>query len=169
MRNILVFVLACAVSSPVLSASGAAGQGPATASLSGIASASGGKAVANAAVRLRNLGTGQLAGTATSGAGGQFSFAGLSAGNYAVEVVNAAGQIIGTSAPVSVAAGATVTGVLANASAATTAATTGAAAGTAAATGGSAGLTTAIVITTVAGVAGVAGIVVATRPASPSR
>ena len=45
-----------------------------------------------------NLATGQLARHDHELRTGTFSFAGLQAGNYAVEVVNAAGQIIGTSA-----------------------------------------------------------------------
>jgi hypothetical protein len=102
----------------------AAGQGPSTASLSGSASNSAGRTIANVTVRLRDVTTGQLAATTTSNAAGQFSFTGLTAGSYTVEVVNAAGQIIGTSSAITVGAGAAVTGVTV-ASAMMTAATTG--------------------------------------------
>ena len=140
------------------------------ASLSGTASSNAGQTLANYTVQLRNLATGQLAGTTTSSSVGSFSFAGLEAGNYAVEVVNAAGQIIGTSASVAVTAGATITGVTVSA----TAAIAGAAAGGAAAAGaaGAAGMSTAaiVTITSVAAAAGVAGAVaVANSNASPSR
>src|SRR5262245_53247539 len=86
----------------------AAGQAAATGSLTGTASSSSGQAMANTVVQLRNLATGQLAGSTTSNAVGQFSFIGLNPGNYAVEVMNAAGQIVGTSASVAVSAGAAV-------------------------------------------------------------
>lgn len=139
------------------------------ASLAGTATSSTGQTVANATVQLRNLATGQLAGTTTSSATGTFSFAGLQAGNYAVEVVNAAGQIIGTSASVAVAAGATITGVTVTASAAALggAAAAGAAGGGAAATG----ISTAVIITTIAAAGGVVGVVAAVNnnDASPSR
>jgi hypothetical protein len=84
--------------------------------------------VTNTVVQLRNLATGQLAGSTTSNVAGQFSFIGLNPGNYAVEVVNAAGQIVGTSASVAVSSGAAVTGVSVTASAAV-AATAGVGAG----------------------------------------
>jgi hypothetical protein len=124
-------------------------------------------------VQLRNLATGQLAGTTTSSATGAFSFAGLPAGNFAVEVVNVAGQIIGTSASISVVAGATVTGITVSATAAVVGAAAGAAAAGAAAAGvgAAAGVSTAVVVTTVAAAAGVAGAVAvaASGNASPSR
>jgi hypothetical protein len=164
-------VLAMTCSAAPLFAAGApraprAGQAQGTASLSGTATSSAGQTLANYTVQLRNLTTGQLAGTTTSSAAGSFSFAGLQAGNYAVEVVNAAGQIIGTSASVAVTAGATVTGVAVSASA--VAAGAAAAAGTA----GAAGMSTAtiVTITTVAAAAGVAGAVALSQnDASPSR
>ena len=120
MRSVGAFALVCALglSSPVGAAPRiglAQAQG---ASLAGTATSSTGQTVANATVQLRNLATGQLAGTTTSNAAGAFGFTGLQAGNYVVEVVNAAGQIVGTSASVSVAAGAAITGVTVTASAA---------------------------------------------------
>jgi flagellin len=140
------------------------------ASLSGTASSSAGQTLGNVTVQLRDVATGQLAGTTTSSATGAFSFGGLQAGTYAVEVVSATGQIVGTSAAISVTAGATVTGVAVSATAAAVAggaAAAGAAAGAAASTG----ISTAVIITTVAAAAGVAGAVaVATNGnASPSR
>ena len=172
MRGAIGFALVCAlsVSISVGAAPRVGGAQAQNASLSGTATSSTGQTVANATVQLRNLATGQLAGTTTSNAGGGFAFTGLQAGNYVVEVVNAAGQIIGTSASVSVAAGATVTGVTVTASAA--AAGAAGAAGAAAAGGSTAGgISTAVIITSVAVAAGVAGaIAVATNgTASPSR
>jgi hypothetical protein len=145
----------------------AQGQG---ASLSGTASSNAGQTLANYTVQLRNLATGQLAGTTTSGATGGFSFAGLQAGNYAVEVVNAAGQIIGTSASVAVAAGATITGVTVAASAAAGAGAAAAGAATAGA-GATGGVSAAVIITGVAVAAGVTGVIVAVNKSnsSPSR
>jgi Carboxypeptidase regulatory-like domain len=154
-----------------LSAAGAPRPGQAqTASLSGTASSSTGQTLVNTTVRLRNLATGQVSGTTTSSATGSFSFAGLQAGQYSVEVLNAAGQIVGTSSAISVTAGAVVTGVGVTASAA---AAGGAAAGAAGAAGAAVGTgigTTAIVITSAAVAAGVLGAVaIANNNASPSR
>jgi hypothetical protein len=142
------------------------------ASLSGTASSSAGQTLANVTVQLRDVVTGQLAGTTTSTATGAFSFGGLQAGTYTVEVVSATGQIVGTSAAISVTAGATVTGIAVSATAAVVAG--GAAAAGAAVAGGTAaagGISTAVIVTTVAAAAGVAGAVaVATNGnASPSK
>jgi hypothetical protein len=123
--------------------------------------------MANTVVQLRNLATGQLAGSTTSNAVGQFSFIGLNPGNYAVEVVNAAGQIVGTSASVSVGAGAAVTGVSVTASTAVAGAAAGAGAGAAGAA--AAGASTATIVGAAAAAAGVAGAAYTNEVASPSQ
>ena len=87
------------------------GQIPSSASLSGAASDNAGQVLANTSVQLRNVSTGQLAGSTTTNAVGQFSFVGLTPGSYVVEVLNAAGQIVGTSGSVAVSGGAATTGV----------------------------------------------------------
>jgi hypothetical protein len=171
MRRTIAIALATSMvvsASPLFAAGARRGAQPPGASLAGTATSSAGRPLANTTVQVRNLATGQLAGTTTSAANGGFTVAGLEAGNYSIEVVNAAGQIIGTSASVSVAAGATVTGVTVSASAAAIGAAAGAAAGAGAA---GSGISTAVIIVTVAAAAGVAGAVaVATRgDASPSR
>jgi hypothetical protein len=169
MRRIAALALASSLTLSSLS-SGPLFAAQAAASLSGTATSSSGQSVANATVHLRNLANGQLAGSTTSSTAGSFSFAGLQAGNYAVEVVNAAGQIVGTSASVSVAAGAAVSGIAVS----TSAALAGAAAGGAAAAGAgaaTAGISTAVIVTTAAAAAGVAGAVAIAKKgdASPSR
>ena len=148
--------------------SAASGQTAATGSLSGTASSSNGQAIPNAVVQLRNLGTGQLTGTTTSNGLGHFSFVGLNPGNYAVEVVNVSGQIVGTSASVAVGAGAAVTGVGVTASAAVAAAGGGVGAGTAT-TGAAAGTSTAAIVGAAAAAAGVAGAAYTNSVASPSK
>jgi hypothetical protein len=176
MRRVVAIALAFSLAgiAPVFAA-GRARQAPAqTASLSGTATASNGQTIANTPVQLRDVNTGQLVGKTTSMPTGTFTFAGLGAGTYAVEVLSATGQIIGTSAAVSVAAGATVTGVAVGASAAAVAAGVGAGAAAGAAAAGTAaaaaGVSTAIVVTTVAVAAGIAGTVAIVRAnASPSR
>ena len=111
MRRVLVVALALSLVLPASAAFAAgAAQAPGTASIAGSAQ-SAGRAVANATVRLRDVANGQLAGTTTANAAGQFSFVGLNAGNYVVEVVNAAGEVIGTSSAITLAAGAAATGV----------------------------------------------------------
>jgi carboxypeptidase family protein len=159
-----MIVLSMSLSATPILAAAAQGQ---AASLSGTASSQSGQRLANSTVQVRNLATGQLAGTTTSSATGTFSFGGLQAGNYAVEVVNAAGQIVGSSASIAVAAGAAVTGVAVTSSALAVGA---AAAGAAAGSGAAAGISTALIVTTVAVAAGVVGAVaVAKHNASPSR
>jgi len=106
-----------------------AASGQATiSSLSGTASSSSGEKLPGTVVQLRSLATGQLAGTTTSSALGQFGFVDLNAGSYAVEIVNAAGQIVGTSAAVMVGVGAAVTDVGVTASTALATASPGASA-----------------------------------------
>jgi hypothetical protein len=172
-RSVGVLVLAGALGISGSTSLLAAGQAPAAASLTGTASSSSGQTMVNTVVQLRNLATGQLAGSTTSSAAGQFSFIGLNPGNYAVEVVNATGQIVGTSASVSVSAGAAVTGVSVTASAAvaaTAGAGAGAAAGAAAASGAAAaGASTAAVVGAAAAAAGVAGAAYTNETASPSQ
>jgi hypothetical protein len=171
MRRIVAVALASSMFSAPLFAAGAPRAQAQPASLAGTASSSSGQTLANATVQLRNVTTGQLAGTTTSTASGSFSFGGLQAGTYTVEVVSATGQIVGTSAAISVGAGATVTGVAVSATAAAVAG--GAAAGAAAAGGAAAGggISTAVIITTVAAAAGVAGAVAVAKSgdSSPSR
>jgi hypothetical protein len=133
----------------------------ATGALNGTAHSASGQTLPNYTIQLRNLQTGQLAGTTTSNAAGGFSFAGLNPANYIVEVVNPSGAIVGSSAATAVAAGTTVTVAVSSMAVAA-----GAAAGGAAA----AGISTALVVTTVAVAAGIAGVlVVAKNNASPSR
>jgi hypothetical protein len=147
----------------------AAAQAAAVGSLSGSASSSSGQVMANTVVQLRNLATGQLAGSTTSNAAGQFSFIGLNPGNYAVEVVNAAGQIVGTSASVAVSAGAAVTGVSVTASTAVAAAAAGGAGAAGAAGAAAAGASTATIVGAAAAAAGVAGAAYTNEVASPSQ
>ena len=130
------------------------------ASLAGTATSSSGEVLANATVQLRDLGTGTVSGKTTSSSTGSFSFAAVNPGNYAVEILNAAGQVVGTSASISVVAGAAVTGVAVSATAAAVAA--GAAS--------IAGISTIVAVTTAAAAAGVVGLVnVRQGDASPSR
>jgi hypothetical protein len=172
--------LAAGLAGALLAAAGTpvatAGKAPLQAqgaTLSGTATSSIGETLGNMTVRVRDLSSGQLAGTTTSSPTGTFTFAGLPAGTYAIEVVTATGTIVGTSASITVAAGATVTGVTVSATAAAAGAAAGAgaaAAGAAVAGGaGAAGISTAVIVTTVAVAAGVAGAVAIAANASPSR
>ncbi len=126
-------------------------------SVGGVAQDANNAIMSGVKVQLRNVDTGQLVSTTTSGTNGGFSFAGLNPGNYVVEIVNAAGQIVGTSASIGVAAGATITGITVAASAAGAAAAAAAAGGFAAFFGSTAGILTGIAV--VGGIA--AGVVIA--------
>ncbi|PYQ99798.1 MAG: hypothetical protein DMF96_05640 [Acidobacteria bacterium] len=147
------------MAAPAMRAARAGGGQPgATGTLNGTAQSSTGQTLPNFTVQVRNLKTGELVGTTTSNSAGSFSFTGLSPADYVVEVVNQAGAIVGSSAAVTLAAGATVT------------VTVSAMAAAAIATAAAGGISTALVVTTIAAGAGIAGVVVAVKhDASPSR
>jgi hypothetical protein len=167
-KQIVALALASAVSmpaSPLLADTGpGTGQSEGAASVAGTSRDEKGSTVSHVKVNLRNLDTGKLAATTTSDDVGQFSFYGLKAGNYAIELVNDAGQLIGTSAAIAVTTGATVTGVTVTVGAATQAALLAAAAG-----GGGGGISTALIVTAVAAGAGIAALVIVKHNASPSQ
>jgi hypothetical protein len=75
-------------------------------------------------------------------------FAGIAAGRYTIELISAAGQVVGTTGSIAVAPGAAVTGVGVSGSAAAVA--TGAAAGAAGGAAAASGLSTAVVVTSIA-------------------
>jgi len=151
----LVLVLTLALHTGSVFALAAAAQG--TATLSGTARSSSGQPVENSTAQLRDVMTGQLVGTASVDQSGGFLFTGLNPGSYVVEIVNAQGVIIGTSAVSAVAAGATV------------AISITAATAVAATTGG--GISTLAIVSMLAAAAGVAGVVIAVNrgTASPSQ
>ena len=135
-----------------------------TGGVQGIARNSLQQPLGNVTVQMRNVQTGQVVGSSTANAAGEFSFAGINPGNFVLEIVNAAGQIVGT-ATVTVTAGVVST-------VAVTATALGAAALAAGAAGGLAGLLTgtSLLVITAAAVTGFSLAVVATKPpASPSR
>ena len=98
---VMVAVLAMSGSTSIV----AQGNG----ALTGVAQSADKAPLPNFRVHIRNANTGELAGSTTSNQAGQFSFATLQPGNYVVEIVDAAGKVVGLSSSVSVAAGATVT------------------------------------------------------------
>lgn len=126
--------------------------------ISGVASVDG-KPLANITVRLRSIESGQLVGNTTANATGQFSFAGLSQGNFVVEMVSANGTIVGTSATVTLTTTAmAATGLSVAASAAALAAA------------GGVGLSaTVIAVSAVGATLGTTAVVVVANDASPSR
>jgi hypothetical protein len=141
-----------------------AGQNGSFASLSGTASSASGRSLAATVVRLRNVTTGQLAGSTTSNVAGQFRFANLSPGTYAVEVVSPSGQLVGVSQAVAVGAGKTITDV------GVTAATQDAAAGASVVTSAGAGPSTAAMTASLlAAAAGVGAAAAVNATVSPSR
>ena len=157
--RVLVIALAVTLSLP-LSPLGVTGVAQTeAASLAGTATSSTGETLVNATVQLRDLATGTVSGTTTTSSDGRYGFPAIAPGNYVVEVLNAAGQVVGTSASISVAAGAALTGVAVSATAAAVTAAASAA-----------GISTLVAVTTAAAAAGVVGIVaVGQGDASPSR
>ena len=136
-----------------------------TGSVSGAATGSSGAVLSGTRVQLRNVDTGQVAGNTTSGANGGFSFTGLNAGNYVVEIVDATGRVIGVSASMPLSTGGTISGVTVAASAA------GALAGAAAAGGLGTFFTSTggILVLVGVGATAMAGIHSAMGTASPSK
>ena len=165
----LVLALAIAAAPINLIAAGRAFQ---NGQISGVASLEG-KPIPNITVRLRNVDSGQLVGTTTSNAAGEFSFSSLPAGNFVVETVAANGTILGTSAVALTAATMVVANLTVGASAAAVAAAGGAGVvlGTTAAVAGvGAGLGTGVIIAGVAAAGlGVTGLAVALNDASASQ
>jgi hypothetical protein len=134
-------------------------------SIGGTATSANNSVLSGVRVQLRNANTGQLAGNTTSGTNGAWSFTGLNPGNYVVEIVDAAGHVIGVSSSISLAAGGAISGVTVAASAA------GALAGAAAAGGLSAFFTSTGGILVLAGVgaAAAAGVLATQGAASASK
>ena len=157
MKRFLAFTLVVALVLIGLPAPLAAAATPqANGQISGAAKDNDQRPLPNTVVRLRNVANGQLVGATRTNTLGEFSFTGLGQGTYVIEIVDAAGKIIGTSAQISLAAGTmAVSGV----------AITATAAGAAAAAGGGAFFaSTAGVVLIVAAGAGVAtGIYLAKR------
>jgi hypothetical protein len=127
------------------------------------------KTLAKVTVRVRRVnpppGTSSIAGTATTTEAGAFSIPVADAGNYVVEILDANGNVIGTSAGLTVAAGATVT-VDVTASALLAAASSGTAAGAGI---GGAGFGTTATVAAIASGATIATIAVIKANASASR
>jgi hypothetical protein len=172
MKRVLVgaIVISMMVSAlPVSAAGRPTGQAQATGAIQGTATSSTGQTLPNFTVQLRNLQTGQLAGSTTSNAAGSFSFTGLNPANYVVEVVNQAGTIVGSSSAVAVTAGATVTVTVTTTAAAAIAGAGGTAAGAGGGAATAAGVSTAVIVTTVAAAAGVAAAIAIAVTGSPSR
>lgn len=134
------------------------------ASISGTVLSPTGQPITDTVVQARNLLTGVVEGSTRTATGGAFSI-GLPPGSYVLEIVDAGGQIVGTSSFIAAAAGATV--------AATVTATSGALTAVSTVTGLAATLTTTAAETVkfAAAAAGVAGVVTPAEisTASPSR
>ncbi len=91
-KSFAVFVMVAVAttgSTPIL----AQGQG----TLNGVAQSADKAPLPNYRVHVRNANTGELAGSTTSNQAGQFTFASLQPGNYVVEIVDAAGKVVGLS------------------------------------------------------------------------
>lgn len=135
-----------------------------TGNVNGVAADASKNPLANHTVRLRNLANGQITSVTQSSATGAFSFTGITPGNFVIEIVNAAGNVIATSSTIAVTAG-TTAAITVTASAITSLAAASGATGLAALFSG-----TSLVVVTAAGLAAVAIGVVATQDdASPSR
>lgn len=110
MRNIAVFVAvaALALSSAAPIAAGQTGPSPAQAQITGRIINPRGNPVTNATVRARDLLSGQIGGSTPLSSAGQFAL-NVNPGSYMLEVIDASGQIVGTSSFISAAAGSTIT------------------------------------------------------------
>lgn len=136
-------------------------------SIAGTASSQTGDVLPNVTVQLRDLATGQVVQTKTTNDKGEYIFDNLPAGNYAVEAVNASGQVIGASASISLSAGQTLTGIVLQANAGLLGPGGAAAAGGAGGVG--VGASAAILIAIAAATAFVASQTATSSSASPSR
>ena len=156
----LVILLAVALSLPASSRVVTAAAQTEVASIAGTATSSSGETLLNVGVQLRDLKTGTVSRTTKSSSTGTFSFPAVDPGNYAVEVLNAAGRVVGTSAAIPVTGGAAVTGVTVRTVSAAIASSVARTAGT----------RTIMAVTSAAAAAGVVGVVSRGQgDASPSR
>jgi hypothetical protein len=132
--------------------------------VTGVAQGADKQVLQNYSVRVRSVTTGQVAGTSTTSAAGEFSFSALTPGNYIVEVLDAAGRVIGLSPSIAVATGTTVSITVA-------ASAVGAIAAAASGGFGVLGLGTiaSVAVVTAAGVATVVAVKATKNDASPSR
>jgi len=155
---------------PLFAAAPKAAQPP-NGSIAGTASSQTGDVLTGVTVQLRDLSTGQVVQTKVTSDKGEYKFDNLQAGNYAVEAVNASGQVVGTSASITLTAGQAITGTVLQANAGLLGA--GGAAGGAAASGGGAGVglgvSTAIVLAVAAATAAIGAQTNSSTSASPSR
>src|SRR5262245_40328540 len=111
MFRIFVFMLAAALLTPaptILAASPRGGAQAQTGTIGGTATTQQGQVAANYTVRLRNVQTNALAGSTTTTVNGTYTFS-VPSGQYVVELVDASGKVVGTTAAVSVTPGTTVT------------------------------------------------------------
>jgi hypothetical protein len=100
----LTIVLFSSSSAPLVARQGEAALGQ----ISGIASAEGGGALPNAMAQLRDLDTGEVIGTATTNADGQFVFVVTKPGRFAVEILNPNGTVASVSSAITLSVGAMV-------------------------------------------------------------
>ena len=113
----LAVVVGISGSSPIFAQQGGA--------LTGVAQSADKAPLPNFRVHVRNANTGELAGSTTSNQAGQFSFSALQPDHYVIEIVDAAGKVVGLSPSIPVAAGATVTVTVGATAAGALAASTG--------------------------------------------
>lgn len=116
MRKLTSIVLVLALAAFVSPVSILAQQAQ-TGGISGTATTANGQRIANARVQIVDA-NGNVVSTTTTRANGSFSTSGLNPGNYTVQVLGPNGAIVGTSAAVTVTAGAVATGVAITATAA---------------------------------------------------
>ena len=154
------------VATPGQTVLGGTVQSSGQSTISGTVLTPGGDPLGNATVRARDLLTGEIGGSTRTAVEGQFSIS-LKPGSYVLEIVDDAGQIIGTSSFISAVAGTAV------AAATLTAASgvVGAALSTATGVVATLGATAAKSVGMAAAAAGVAGVTVpaGVPTASPSR
>jgi len=166
MKRILALALTFAVTLSGSSLFAAGARMQQNGSIAGTATSQTGEALPNVTVQLRDLSTGQVVQTKTTNDKGEYAFEALPAGNYAVEAVNAAGQVIGTSASISLTAGQALGGVVLQANAGLLTAGGAAAAGGA---GANTAVSAAVMIAVAAGTAFIGAQTTTSNSSSPSR
>jgi len=116
---VIVALAMAGVPSAALAASQGAAQ---SAAVAGTVRRANARVVPDANVQIRNVENGDVAGRTTTDDAGTFAFAGLAPGNYVVEVVDAAGKVLGVGTPFSLTAGGTASASIILAGSGTTAA-----------------------------------------------
>jgi hypothetical protein len=102
----LVVMLPLILNAALSNVRAAAQDAPQTGSVTGQVRMTDSQPLTTGTVRMRQLESGDVVASTNSGRSGEFSFSGLTPGNYVIDVIDANGKVVGMSAPLALSPGA---------------------------------------------------------------